>query len=249
MNTILLLTACINPNGMEFTTIQNCHIRRKQYETALSWYLENTIYPIVFVENTNTYIGEIYQKYIDSKRIEFITFQGNNYPRHLGKGYGEALIIQEAIQHSSFITNETNIVKITGRLIIKNINSLINEIPKNNSTTIASTCTIKSNYICNSYFVIAPTSFYTKYFFKEITLINDSEGRFFEHILFQNIVKWIKDEKKYHEFYHFVNIIGLSGSTGKPYEKAKLSRILKSLIKAIYINIIRQQKYIFKMNQ
>ena len=52
MNTTILLTACIDPKGMAFTTLQNKEVRLQQYLDALNYYLYNTNLNIVFVENT-----------------------------------------------------------------------------------------------------------------------------------------------------------------------------------------------------
>lgn len=79
---VILLTACINPNGMSFTKLQDATIRRSQYELALDFYLSKTNLKIVFVENTNTYIGTKYEKYVCEGRLEFITFSGNSYQNH-----------------------------------------------------------------------------------------------------------------------------------------------------------------------
>ena len=50
---VLLLTACINPNGMLYTTIQDTELRKKHYIESLFFYLTKTQYKIVFVENSN----------------------------------------------------------------------------------------------------------------------------------------------------------------------------------------------------
>ena len=97
---VLLLTACINPNGMLYTTIQDTELRKKHYIESLFFYLTKTQYKIVFVENSNTDISSLYQKEISEGRLECITFDGNNYDRSLGKGYGEALILDYACMHS-----------------------------------------------------------------------------------------------------------------------------------------------------
>ena len=41
---VLLMTACINPQGMSKTVLQNKEERLTQYKTALNWYLRNTFY-------------------------------------------------------------------------------------------------------------------------------------------------------------------------------------------------------------
>ena len=60
MEYILLLTACINPDGMPFTCLADVGVRKKQYIEALNFYLKNTTRKIVFVENSGTDMMAIY---------------------------------------------------------------------------------------------------------------------------------------------------------------------------------------------
>lgn len=120
----LLLTACVNPNGMTYTVLQDIGERRKQYVDALSYYLENTSFPVVFCENTLCDFSALFQSYIDSGRLEYLTFDGNNYDRIKGKGYGEALIMIYAIEHSRLIRKDGYVTKITGRIKVQNITGL-----------------------------------------------------------------------------------------------------------------------------
>ena len=46
---VLLLTACINPNGMSYTVVQDIELRKKQYRESLSFYLTHTKYKIVLL--------------------------------------------------------------------------------------------------------------------------------------------------------------------------------------------------------
>lgn len=69
-NKVIVLTACINPKGMAYTALQNIEERKKQYTTALKWYLENTTLPIVFVENTGYDISFDFDVFIKNKRLE-----------------------------------------------------------------------------------------------------------------------------------------------------------------------------------
>ena len=54
---VIVLTACINPGKMIHTSLTDVDIRRRQYEDALEFYLLQTDYPIVFVENSGTDIS------------------------------------------------------------------------------------------------------------------------------------------------------------------------------------------------
>jgi hypothetical protein len=90
MEYILLLTACINPDGMPFTCLADVGVRKKQYIEALNFYLKNTTRKIVFVENSGTDISSSFKDF--QHRIEFLCFDGNLcFDKRKGKGYGEAL--------------------------------------------------------------------------------------------------------------------------------------------------------------
>ena len=236
-NSVLLLTACINPNGMLYTKLQDCNVRLSQYRKALNWYLVNTEYPIIFVENTNTYIGSEYMQYIDSGRVEFITFEGNDFPRHLGKGYGEALILKKALEKSVLLKKSDFVIKVTGRLIIKNIKGLVKESLKVQTISSLAILNRNGNNICSSYFIILPLDFFKDYFLPEIGKINDSKGVYFEHVLYNAIVKWINGGKKFHSFYRCIDVVGESGSTGVKYPNKTLKASLKAFLKAFYINV------------
>lgn len=120
---VILLTATVNPDGTALTKLQDPRVRKEQYIRAIEFYLINTNYNIVLCENTNC---NFYNEISDLKkdRLEFIVFNGNNYNKSYGKGYGEARIIKYAIENSNFLKDAKYIVKITGRIIIKNINEI-----------------------------------------------------------------------------------------------------------------------------
>lgn len=119
---ILLMTACINPNGMSNTACQNKNIREVQYLEALNFYLSNTKFNILFVENSGIDISGRYREVIKKGRLEVITFDGNHYDRKLGKGFGEGLILKQAFEKSDLLKTSKVVIKVSGRHIVKNIN-------------------------------------------------------------------------------------------------------------------------------
>lgn len=130
MNAILFLTACVNPSGMAFTKLNNPEVRVRQYKEALDWYLENTEFHILLVENSNYDFSKDYQGFIDEGRLEYLTFDGNNFDRSKGKGYGEAAILDYGLKHSQFLGKMQSsqlVIKVTGRLLCTNINYLLKD--------------------------------------------------------------------------------------------------------------------------
>lgn len=212
---IILLTGCIAPNGMLLTTLNDKDERKEQYIKSILFYLSKTQYPIVFVENSNTDISSFFQKYIDTGRLEIMTFDGNK-DKMRGKGYGECEIIEYALNNSKMIKTNKNekIAKITGRLSVRNIN-LIAKLHCFFFSYRTILFSINSDLsFPDSRIIIAPTAFYRLLLNKKEQL-NDSNGYYFEHALLDTV----KGAKciSYSPFFIQPQIEGISGSTGKIY--------------------------------
>lgn len=233
---VLLLTACVNPKGMSYTAINDVHIRLQQYLQAIEWYLKNTKFDIVVVENTGCDFSQFAQFSTFNDRLECLTFQGNNYDRNLGKGYGEVSILEHACKHSIKISRAEFVVKITGRVIVKNINEIIHRCDF-----------IQRLYI--DYYRTDLTKFaavlfimnkdYLLCFEKLKSRLNDSQGYYFEHCL--------KDTANLCGGARFVDMLpvspiieGYSGSLGKKYDNTTPFRWLvkKILWKIKYRKLI-----------
>ncbi|MCI7017151.1 MAG: hypothetical protein MR923_08650 [Prevotella sp.] len=222
MKHIILLTSCVNPNGMPFTALSDINVRKQQYLDALRFYVNNTPLPIVYVDNSNVDIKEynVISNIVDD-RLEILSFDGNHDKEH-GKGYGELEIIDYAIKHSNIINSNTNvsIIKITGRLVIVNIMTILNQLkynilPSSNSVI----CSMNSDFsMADSRLLIAPLNFY-KRLIENRMAINDSEGVYLEHVLCSLIKK--QNLYAFHTFFSEPQYQGVSGSTNITYEAKK----------------------------
>ena len=213
----ILLTACIKPEGMSKTFLQDKDIRLAQYKSALNYYLQTTSDKIVFIENTGFDISQYYQSDIRIGRLEILTFNGNDYDKRLGKGYGEALIIEHGFKYSKILKETDYVIKITGRLIIKNINQLLNH----TKAGVIYCNLVKASsrvHTCYSIFFCAPKSFYSNYFLGNIKSINDDKLYYFEHYLNDCCKKWKEDGNTWKEFWIPILIYGQSGSSGNEYK-------------------------------
>ena len=112
-NSLLFLTACVNPNGMVQTALQDSGMRLQQYLEAIRFYIDNFDFRLLVVENTGVDFSQYFLKEIQLGRLECLTFNGNNYNRILGKGYGEGLIIHHAFMHSCFLKECDYIIKVS----------------------------------------------------------------------------------------------------------------------------------------
>jgi hypothetical protein len=140
---ILLLTATITPKpGVPNLSRVNPQLRLQDYQRALEFYLSMVnvcCEGIVFAENSNSDVSNLQQlvsQYGLSDRVEFLVFDGLDYPSHYDRGYGEFKLIDHAMSHSKMIRKgdesqdqsgdeRTVIWKITGRYIVKNLIQII----------------------------------------------------------------------------------------------------------------------------
>ena len=126
---VILMTATVNQEGTDNTTLQVAAIRKQHYVEAIRFYLDNTDLNIIICENTETKFYNEIESYNNNKsRLEFLTFRGNDYDKSRGKGFGEAQIIKFALEHSRFIKESDYLIKITGRVRFSNIDKILNSI-------------------------------------------------------------------------------------------------------------------------
>lgn len=222
-NTVLLLTACFNPGGMKFTVLQDKEERKQQYIKAVKYYLDNTRYRIVFCENSGEDLTDLTET-VANHSLEILSFQGNDYDKSLGKGFGEFEIVRYAFQNSKFIKDATTIVKITGRLIV---NNLVEVIGLQNKLFLFPKHFVYvgdgSHNAYDSRCIVASKDFFSNTFIASNNLINDSAGYYFEHYLFDKISQ-LPARFVVSVFVFPLAYSGMSGSTGVEYENEEMSK-------------------------
>ena len=218
---IILLTATVNPNGMSFTALQDRTAREKQYKESLFFYLENTDNKIVFCENSGTDLSSGYRKYIAEGRIEFLTFNGNDYDKKLGKGYGEAKIILYAISNSVFIKN-IKICDILNRRIL-NLNNII-------------MCDFMGDSSIYTMIFVSPLKWIRNVNY-HLNEINDTKGVTFEQIMYKIL---LNTDCIVLPFSPSPIIRGVNGSSGLRYEQILPSDIYSKNF--LYLSLLYKKK-------
>ena len=146
---LMLLTATVTPqfNFMHHKPEE----RKKQYISAITFYLEKTPFRMVICENSGYYslLDSIDKKY--HNRIEFICFQETNKTRN--HGYNEMLILERIKKESLFLKKAKILIKMTGRIVIKNIIRLTSQVKKYRTGFIAANINRDLQYIdCRCFF-------------------------------------------------------------------------------------------------
>ncbi|NET30785.1 MAG: hypothetical protein F6K19_02115 [Cyanothece sp. SIO1E1] len=132
---ILLLTATITPKaGVPNLKRTDPALRLQDYAQALEFYLSQInrcCDGIIFAENSNSDVSELKaltEKHGVANQVEFIGFDGLDYPTHYDRGYGEFKLLDYAMAHSQLLklhVGQTVVWKSTGRYTVSNLAQII----------------------------------------------------------------------------------------------------------------------------
>jgi hypothetical protein len=227
----ILLPATINTGGIVFLQRSDPVIRENDYINAIRKWLQETNYTIVFCENSNSDLRNIEEasKGYKHREIEFLQFDGNSFPRELGKGYGMLLTIRYALQNSSLIKNADYIVAVTGRYFIKNIKKIITPLSKEKNIYIMVDLEKNLTWADARIYAFKP-SFVLDYLSPLQDLINDTKGFYLEHALARATLQTISDGHRWMPLPFKPFIVGYSGTSNTPYNASRLRWLAGEII-------------------
>lgn len=205
MTNKILLTATIDTNNCSYLKRSDIEERKEDYILALESWLTKTSYEIVFVENSNydlSFLKDKFNNYGD--RVEYISYNGNNYNRNLGKGYGEYHSILYALEHSKKLENEVYLNKVTGRYFLEGIEEKLKKLDIEKYDLIGYKREVDHDSIPTVWFIIKKELFIN--FFSKGIAVNDSNHIYAERV-FLDLVKTLTSV-------YFFNKIGIQGISG-----------------------------------
>lgn len=234
----LVMTATIDPQGMADLSISDKEVRERQYLETLTFYLERGWSgEIVFIENSEYDLSNFYNlagKFPNIK-TEFISCNLNDFPRELGKSYGEMRMLDYLFDHSKLVADSDGFIKVTGRFRFLNLDRLFREAERRKPWVLF--CDTKDHPIydwlkngwnghaADTRFFIVTKDFYQKHFYGAYKRLNDSKGFLVEGLFFQVIQSQYKKENIVRRFktepepagqagHRQISIIGTNNYTG-----------------------------------
>jgi hypothetical protein len=127
----LLLTATVQVNrGVAGVTAPAAETRQADYLENLRYQLHHhpRLRRIVFAENSGWPLDRFSEAIADNplgKEVELLQLDCNDFPGRLGKGYGEALLIDRALAASRLVAASSHVAKLTGRQRVLNLTPLL----------------------------------------------------------------------------------------------------------------------------
>jgi hypothetical protein len=229
----LVFTSTVYPNS-HFVKINDYKVREKQYLTSLIFYIINTnVKNIVVCDNSNFNYCNYNLEYLAklfNKNIEILSFNGNStLIKELGKGYGEGEIIEFVFKNSILFSHCISFFKVTGRILVENIDKIISEISYNLNyfNFIRHRLIIIQNKI-DTRFYYCTKIYYLNHLIDRYKYVNDSNSFFLEHSYF--IIK-NRFKTDFYEFPIVIKFSGYSGSHGNSYKDGFLKFHLKLIFK------------------
>jgi len=242
---VLLLTATIDPKEMHYLHRSDPQLRLADYRESLKSWLANPATPkLIFCENSGYDLSELSALCAKNnpfhKEVEFISTNDNHYPRKYGKGYGEIRIMEEAIEKSRLIGPNTLVVKVTGRLYSAGIGTILRRIGKFPHSEVYCNMTGYLNR-AETYLFVATVPFLKNYLFPLKEVVNDSEGIYFEHTLARAVHTALAEGKRWSVLPGFIDLRGVSGTTGIRYTRNFISRLKGRLFYRLKVFVIHRE--------
>jgi len=219
----ILLTATVDPKGVVFMKRSDPAVRENDYVNSVKKWIENTSYSILFCENSGYDIHKIEKimRNCVNRKTESLKFDGQNFPREFGKGYGELLTIKYAVQHSKLVKHSDYIIKVNGRYFIKNIEKIMSTLSKDSDIYVMADLKRNLTWADSRVFAFRPP-FVLNYLSKFQDLLNDSRGFYLEHALARAVLRAISDGYKWIPLPSKPIIVGYSGTSDTLYRVSKI---------------------------
>lgn len=235
--TVLLLTGAINilHRNVPFTFATDLEQRLSQYLYSIEYSIDHyhSIDNIVFCENSNyahDYASLIEKAKKNGKKLEILTFEGN-YPiiQNKGKGYGEGEIIEYALKNSTLLKDCHSFYKLTGRLAIKNFDQIVDSTKVENAFIWRHKVIyqMKTDYV-ETFFYKVNKEFYTTRLLHAYKEVDEINHLYIEHLFNERLKKL-----KIRSFRYPLQIIGNSGSSGRPYIETRNFFLMEKICFAI----------------
>jgi len=222
----VLLTCTIDVRGVAFMERASIDDRFDDYVQAFQLWLDSpNAQNIIFVENSG-YDLRVFREMAaaaHNKSVEFVSFDGQNFDRDLGKGYGEMIALKQVLSDSNLLKSIGKFIKVNGRYYVPQLNE-VSQLWDSETEVI---CDFTKNLTWSDSRVFGGSrSFLETYLLPELALVNDTGGRYFEHALAFAAHSAMAAGGGW-KLCPPVPIVGISGTDNAVYKRSKIKERLR----------------------
>jgi hypothetical protein len=216
-NNITLLIPCtVDATGIANNLRTNIVDRTSDIEQSLENWINLALFSKILIVENSGYKGNLFnsikKKYINKVYIEIVIYDGQNFDRKYGKGYGWYASIKKAIENSQLGKNSEIFTIVPGRYFIPNAKKIITNLK----------CNMMCNLNNNLTFAFSPIAVFTRefivnYWLPECKKSNESIGMPMEKYQARAVLRAIADGHKWELPSEDPILQAISGTSNMPY--------------------------------
>ena len=210
----LVLHATVDPRGVVYVKRDDPRERFEDYRWALKqWVMRDDFDKLIFVENSGYDISPLQEIVDDSPlsndSVEFLSFDGQDFPRELGKGYGETRNFQHVVDNSKILSDDDMLVRSNGRYYVENMHAFFEALQPPTEILIE----LRQYLSYGDVTILGGTvDFFRRYICPYGLEVNDSKGYYMEHAYARATHRALADGLVWRPFPEVPSVVGYSGT-------------------------------------
>lgn len=227
----LVLHATVDVRGVVFVKRDDPNERFEDYRQGLSqWVTRNDFDKLIFVENSGYDISELRaitdRSLLDKESVEFLSFDGQDFPRELGKGYGETLNFEYVLNNSKILSEDDMLIRSNGRYYVENMHAFFEALQAPTEILIE----FRQYLGYADVTVLGGTvDFFRRYICPYGREVNDSMGYFMEHAYARAAHRALADGLVWRPFPEVPSVVGFSGTDNVRKKENPVARTAREL--------------------
>jgi hypothetical protein len=238
---VVLLTACINPGQVAFLARRDPAIRLEDYRQSLRrWLADPRVPSLVLCDNSAYDLADLretcqrHNRY--GKDVELISYNGQDFPPHLGKGYGELGIIEHALSDSRLVQGAGLVLKVTGRHYLANVGSILRRLEHIDADVI---CDLRQTLtFADSRVFCASVAFLADYLVPLRSRVNDSQNVTLEHVLARSIHRAMAEGRRWSMFPRSPDLRGINATADAAIPASLPRRVGREVFREIKTRVL-----------
>lgn len=221
---LIVMTATIDPGRLDNLVLMDPQLRWNQYQESLGFWLSHpSVKDVVFFENSGCAVDFSYVQQMATrlgKRLEIVTYKGNQGTSERGRGYGEGELLNRALNQSYLIRQQESFFKVTGRFKVLNFAQL-EASSRPHRVVVNARSLRKRQWADTRFFKMTPE------FYREHLAHVHQESASIDYVLGEGYARALQG-LKVPAFRVPIHVVGVAGN-GNPYHDSALKLAIKSV--------------------
>jgi hypothetical protein len=193
---------------------------------------------IVLVENSGYPLDSLralVARHPAGKDVEFLSFDGQDFPRSRGKGYGETLALRHVLEHSVQLRRTQRFLKVNGRYYVSNVARVLAAMGEADDVF----CNLNRSLGFCDCRVFGGSYAFLERVVHEGLRVDEEAGVWLEHSVARAALLAIADGSSWRFITTLPRIEGLSGTIDGPYMEPAVKQWVKGKVHSLKQALLR----------